>query len=69
MEQFQLFINLQNAAFDPDYKIETARILRQLADKMDKETAFGNHISKVKEITRTLHDINGNPVGVAKFVS
>ena len=71
MNQFQLFIDLNNAAFDNgNSQKEVARILKEVANKLETG-GMVNHTDStyVKEITSTLHDINGNPVGVAKFVS
>lgn len=48
-------ITLDNAAFHPDPSPETSRILRALADDIDRK---GIHSRKA-----TLTDINGNRVG------
>jgi hypothetical protein len=56
---FALSINMDNAAFaDPYNGSEVARILRELADRIDgKELTMGEW--------RPLQDINGNRVGAA----
>lgn len=57
---FRLTIRTDNAAFDEEYQAqETARILRDVADKLDAGENF--------EMFRTLFDINGNDVGRAAF--
>jgi len=51
-------IKMDNAAFDPS-GTEAARILRELADRLD-----GDNL-RAKDL-RPLRDINGNRVGEAK---
>ena len=56
---FRLHIRTDNAAFDGYMHFETARILREVADRLDQGEAF--------TLYQTLHDINGNDVGRAAF--
>jgi len=58
---FRVTIDTDNDAFDyPNSRnAETARILRSIADRLDKGEAF--------EFYETLFDINGNDVGRAAF--
>ncbi len=59
-QTFRLSINTGNAAFDdngPAY--ELARILRELADRIDGRACLPDEV--------TLYDINGNRVGLAKI--
>lgn len=53
---FKLSIECDNAAFDDNIPAEIARILRELADKME----FRDNVPPWP-----LHDINGNRVGNA----
>lgn len=54
---FKLQFSTDNAAFDrPNHYAETARILRVVADCVEKGTRSGN-----------LHDLNGNRVGSFKL--
>jgi len=57
--RFELHIGVDNAAFaDDDLEIEVARILRELADRVDPGRL-------VPEEPIRLSDINGNRVGFA----
>ncbi len=56
---FRLQIETENAAFEPSPRLEVARILRELAERLE-QGLFGG---------RRLHDINGNNVGSFRFVS
>jgi len=53
-------INCDNAAFDDNEAGEIARILRDLANRIDGYGAVGG-------MDRILHDINGNRCGTAKM--
>jgi len=56
LETVIIAVNLQNSAFSDCAGSEVARILRELADKIEyRHTELGNEI--------TLRDINGNRVG------
>lgn len=59
--KFQIEINCDNAAFSPECRgegSEVARILRDLADRIDREgLTRGDYF--------TLRDINGNSIGKA----
>lgn len=56
-KKFYVEINTSNAAFSGmDCPVEVARIVRELADKVDNSTEKKLYI---------LHDINGNKVGIA----
>ena len=57
--RFNLHIYTDNAAFEPDPAVETARILREVADRVEKGDILSHY--------RTLLDINGNDVGRAAF--
>jgi hypothetical protein len=50
----QISIDLDNSAFDPEYSVELARILREIADKLD-----GDYMVDALR----LHDSNGAYVG------
>ena len=54
-----LAIDLVNDAFSPDWKPEAARILREVADKLES----GDDEYADWTLYRTLHDANGNDVG------
>lgn len=54
MSQFIVTIECDNAAFSPDYSAEIARILRQIATKVEGSIDYG-----------VVNDANGNRV--AKF--
>lgn len=57
MSKFELWINTDNAAFaDGEKPFEVARILREIADKIDGNGALPDSY-------KTIHDINGNDVG------
>ncbi len=57
---FRLEIRTENTAFEGELeKLETARILREVADRLEAGQDF--------ETYRTLRDINGNDVGRAAF--
>ena len=63
--QFKLEINCDNATFydengDISYSPEVARILRSLADAVERNATVS--------FDATLKDINGNPVGRATIV-
>lgn len=56
MARFQLWINTDNAAFEGEDKAaEVARILRDIADKVEREG--------VQWHFQTIRDVNGNDVG------
>lgn len=55
--QFKLGINLSNAAFESPY--ELARILRELADRIEDQSSFDDCLGNV-----SIRDINGNYVGM-----
>lgn len=57
MNHLTVSIASDNAAFDPDPGAELARILRNLADRIETGTP-GRF---------TLHDVNGNRVGNASW--
>ena len=55
---FKLSFGADNAAFDDNLETEIARILREIADRVERDTAqslCGKH--------KTIWDINGNNVG------
>lgn len=58
MATFQLRINMDNAAFFPTYGPELARVLRDLAERL--EDAAGNS-------SGTVRDLNGNTAGAFKI--
>ena len=49
---FKMYIDTANAAFDDGAELETARILREIADKLD-----------AGELENSVRDFNGNKVG------
>jgi len=53
--EFTIKMDTGNAAFDPDPQYEVARILREIADRLERDGANG--------LYQTIHDINGNDVG------
>ena len=55
---FRLTIDTDNEAFW-DRNTETARILRSVADMLDRSADFSHYL--------TLFDVNGNDVGRAAF--
>ena len=59
MTTFKLYIRTDNAAFDGSPNIETARILRKIATRLENGEEF--------HFYETLFDINGNDVGRAAF--
>lgn len=56
MRRFHLHITAENAAFGEEPAGEIARILREVANRIEA----GENIDKY----RNLHDLNGNVVGV-----
>ena len=58
--KFELWIYTDNAAFDSPPNIEVARILREVANRLDAGEDY--------HFYETLRDINGNDVGRAKFI-
>jgi len=52
---FTLNIDIENAAFDPDAAPELARLLREIADRVENGSIGG-----------TIRDFNGNNVGSFK---
>jgi hypothetical protein len=56
-ERFNLYIDLQNDAFQQSPETEIARILRDVADRIEHSTKFD------LSMYRTIRDINGNDVG------
>jgi len=55
---FTLELNCNNAAFDEDLNAEVARILREVADRIEADETLYKF---------PLRDINGNRVGEAAF--
>lgn len=55
--KIEISLNMRNAAFDDRPMSEVARILRELADK----------IENTGDADRTLYDVNGNKVGYCHF--
>jgi hypothetical protein len=53
-------VTMDNAAFEDRQSCETARILRELADKLDSHTV--RHLDGTK-----LYDTDGNAVGTFKL--
>ena len=58
MSEFRVLIKTDNAAFEDARYSETARILREVADRLEDGGDAGN-----------VRDINGNPVGHFGFDS
>lgn len=58
--EFKLTINTDNAAFDGAVNAEVARILHELATRIENDSAETNHFVVV--------DGNGNKVGAGKFI-
>jgi hypothetical protein len=56
---FHLAIDADNAAFDPEPRFEVARILHQLAKRLETMESFSER----------LYDINGNHTGSWRFAS
>jgi hypothetical protein len=59
MKKFVVNITTENAAFEDDPAGEIARILRRLADNVDVDDAYIDHVYH-------LRDANGNLVGRAE---
>ena len=55
---FSLEITCNNAAFEEGAHLEVARILRELADRLEADET-------IKQLK--LRDVNGNTVGTARF--
>lgn len=53
--QFRIMIHTGAAAFEPEPAPELARILRSIADRLDRGEDFS--------MFRTLYDVNGNDCG------
>lgn len=53
IQMFKLEIETGNAAFEDDARIEVARILREVAARLERDL----------ETTRGIQDLNGNTVG------
>ncbi len=74
MPDYKIRINTDNAAFNPPYAPrETARILRTLADRIERVGARagvvdGVYRAGVIDAPINLRDINGNKVGYAGWV-
>ena len=56
--EFQLTINMDNAAFDDDLGGELARIVRHVARRLEDDSVTGDLLSKC-----SVRDANGNTVG------
>jgi hypothetical protein len=52
---FTIHIDLENAAFEPEAAPEVARILRDIATKLDSHDGYDKY--------QTVFDVNGNDVG------
>jgi len=61
MDKIIIMLETRNDAFDPEPGAEAARILRELADRVEGMTAAPDETIK-------LHDINGNAVGLAQII-
>jgi hypothetical protein len=59
--KYRIAINMDNAAFAPPAGYELARILRDLANRVD-------HAYQIAE-SQPLYDINGNHVGQAEMIA
>jgi len=59
--EIKIEIDLSNAAFDDEPMTETARILRELANKLESR-GLANDFWR-------LHDASGNRVGVVRHVT
>lgn len=55
MSCFKLHIDTQNDAFQPEPAQEIARLLREVADRIEREGVAWHY--------RNINDANGNPVG------
>lgn len=53
--KFTLTVRCDNSAFEDDLHRELARIIREVAHKVDRMNVAAQH--------RNVHDINGNVVG------
>jgi hypothetical protein len=65
---FTLTINTDNAAFGEtpeEMREETARILRQVADRMSTNEVYSS--LRYGDFYETVRDLNGNDVGRAAF--
>ncbi len=60
MMLFNIAIEGDNAAFDDDARGETARILRDVAQRIESGEDANYY--------RTIRDINGNRIGAFRFV-
>ena len=60
--KFELKIECDNAAFDPDHGQEVARILRDAAAKLEQ-----GYTPARSEGGLVLRDFNGNKVGIAGY--
>ena len=58
MSKFSLHLDTDNAAFDDDVGYEVARILRDIADKVERDG---------EDACLPIMDINGNRIGNADF--
>ena len=58
--RLELKIGCDNAAFEENPRAEVARILREVADKLDDNPSYA-------DFYETLRDINGNDVGRVKL--
>ena len=56
--QLIITIDMDNAAFEPEYQCEVVRILRKYANALERDEWAGDS-------DRPLFDINGNRVGEA----
>lgn len=54
-KRFQLQITCDNAAFESETDVEIARILREVADRIERGDSYSTF--------RNIHDANGNIVG------
>lgn len=52
---FTIAVHTDNEAFDPDPAPELVRILRKIADRVEREGFSG--------FFETIHDVNGNDLG------
>jgi hypothetical protein len=66
--RLEIFMNMENAAFEDAPSVEAARILRELADRLDggrRRDYSSPHPHFSPGHDQALHDINGNEVGFA----
>lgn len=61
MTTFNLSLEMDNAAFDDDAALELARILRELADRIEQDGLDSGEPIR-------LRDVNGNTVGQCEAV-